>query len=637
MKITTLTNPLPTILLSIKKHFSLLILFSSFIFLPWQSLAQFTFAVYGDSRTGHDYHQAVVNQIVNKNPDFVLHTGDFVSLGSLNAEWTQFQIIASPLLSKTPPSGLSRSFFPSIGNHDLPITNYFSVFGMSDYYYSFNYQNFHFISLNSEQSYTIGSEQYNWLTADLDNAQNKNIIVFLHQPAYSSGTHGSTAGIINNLVPQFEEHKVRFVFSGHDHIYERTYPIYQGAINNENGIIYFVTGGGGAPLYAVTQGNWWTAKAESQYHFVYFQITGNRFYGTTINKDGNTIESFEAASSDIEDPAIAINSGATMTNLRQVTLSLSATNNPYQMIISENSDFAGSSWETYTTAKTYTLSEGDGTKNLYIKFRDLAENESEMANDSIVLDSTSPITSISPAAKTYNAIQEVSLSAQDNISGVDKIYYTTDGSAPTVSSVYYKKPFKITKNTAVKYFAKDLQGNSESVKTAKYKIKKAKFVFRRQNKHTQKIANKVKYRANDLDFIFSKLPKKLKLSKKPKYYLTTQQFIKYPPKKLFGVELAKSEIFKKYWRIKTNFDQYKPKGTKDKFKLKITFKYTDKEFKAFRKLNKEITEEDLKVKYYNSAAKTWEILGVQQNKKKNTLTAVFDQFLFSKMFFIIGL
>lgn len=351
-----------------------------------QARANFDFAVYGDTRTGHSYHQEVVDQIVVNDPDFVLHTGDIVASGGSTADWDMFQSIASPLLSKTPPSGLTRSFFPAIGNHDLPIANYFSVFGMSDYYYSFEHDNFHFIVLNSEQTYSVGSTQYNWLLSDLESVQNKNIIVSIHRPAYSSGIHGSTAAIINNLVPLFEQYGVRFVFSGHDHIYERSFPVYQGSVNSTDGVIYIVAGAGGAPLYNITSGNWWTAEAVSTYHFVNLQITPTTFTGQAINRNGNVIDSFEVASTNIVNQTISINSGASTTESRNVTLSFSASENPYQMIISEDEDFIDSNWEKYSASKEFALSNNDGEKIIYVKFRDEQYGETTSVSDSIILD-----------------------------------------------------------------------------------------------------------------------------------------------------------------------------------------------------------------------------------------------------------
>jgi len=49
-----------------------------------------------------------------------------------------------------------------------------------------------------------------------------------------------------------------------------------------------------------------------------------------------------------------------------------------------------------------------------------------------------------------------------------KIYYTTNGTDPTESSSVYSAPIPIAVATTLKFFARDLAGNSEGVKTEIY-------------------------------------------------------------------------------------------------------------------------------------------------------------------------
>ena len=82
--------------------------------------------------------------------------------------------------------------------------------------------------------------------------------------------------------------------------------------------------------------------------------------------------------------SISINSGASTTASLSVTLSLSASG-ATEMRVSNSSSFSGSSWETYSSTKSWTLSSGDGTKTVYARFRDSAGNESSAVSDSILL------------------------------------------------------------------------------------------------------------------------------------------------------------------------------------------------------------------------------------------------------------
>jgi 3',5'-cyclic AMP phosphodiesterase CpdA len=88
------------------------------------------------------------------------------------------------------------------------------------------------------------AEQTAWLRAQLEAAERDHVphvFVLLHQPPFSVGDHCGAALVMREWVELFERHRVRAVFAGHDHAYERM---------ERNGVRYFVSGGAGAPLYA---------------------------------------------------------------------------------------------------------------------------------------------------------------------------------------------------------------------------------------------------------------------------------------------------------------------------------------------------------------------------------------------------
>ena len=75
------------------------------------------------------------------------------------------------------------------------------------------------------------------------------------------------------LVPVFQKYKVDMVFSGHDHHYERTFPI--GSKSGDHAITYVVCGNGGTPLRYVWPREW-SLYAERVYGFTKMEIDGTR-------------------------------------------------------------------------------------------------------------------------------------------------------------------------------------------------------------------------------------------------------------------------------------------------------------------------------------------------------------------------
>jgi len=314
-----------------KLLFTLVLLFAICLALP--AFAEFKFAAYGDSRTGLDIHSDIVDMILGDNVSFVIHTGDFVGSGDDWSQWqTQFIDIAGPLLDHEPSPGLTAFFYPSIGNHERQgtnwSTNYFNVFNVdpiNQYYYSFDYQNAHFVSLYVTSTwipsdFDTSSAQYQWLANDLAQASADPSIkwkfVFFHAPVFSCvTTHACGKNIQEYLVPLFDQHDVTAVFGGDDHSYQRIGPIKDYKIDPV-GTSYIITAGGGAHLYdfyGTTNCNLhegridmpcdpsWTGMSnqafpleagESVNHYMRFTVRDDAVVGEAVRRDGTIIETF---------------------------------------------------------------------------------------------------------------------------------------------------------------------------------------------------------------------------------------------------------------------------------------------------------------------------------------------------------
>jgi len=89
--------------------------------------------------------------------------------------------------------------------------------------------------------------------------------------------------------------------------------------------------------------------------------------------------------------AITINSGAASTNSTSVTLTLSCSDaDGCSEMQFSNDDVTYSSPEAYATTKAWTLTTGDGTKTVYVKFKDTLGNWSSAYSDTILFDTIPP-------------------------------------------------------------------------------------------------------------------------------------------------------------------------------------------------------------------------------------------------------
>jgi hypothetical protein len=253
----------------------------------------FRFVVFGDPRgvqtSNEPYytrHQALCDWIAAQGYNFALETGDTVWGGGVTALyplaaqnwWMDFYRLERNL------SG-SRPIMATMGNHEVQppdsggAVNYIYYYdlyegafptngtaGNRGRVYSFNYGNAHFVCMSSFQiDVTL---QKNWLIADLTAAKaNPNIkwiIVFMHAPLYTTTGHTVAQNMIDAWAPVFESYGVDIVFGGHNHCYERSYPIKSGqVVRDGEGPVYITNGMGGAefnntvasPLFAASYGS----------------------------------------------------------------------------------------------------------------------------------------------------------------------------------------------------------------------------------------------------------------------------------------------------------------------------------------------------------------------------------------------
>ena len=220
----------------------------------------FRFVVFGDNRSAGpeaplpESFPRIISEVSLFRPDLVFHTGDFVS-GGRTAEETEKQYRNSlEVINKLPVP-----FYLAPGNHEFNGAGgreiYKKMIGPKSYY-SLDFQNSHFIILNTDMEGDAGwirGEQMVWLKNDLEkNKAKEHIFVFFHRPPFAplnpdfdtvKHKHMDFASRENRdeLVALFAKYHVNTVFSAHEHLY---------ATEVHQGVRYTTTAGLGAPMYA---------------------------------------------------------------------------------------------------------------------------------------------------------------------------------------------------------------------------------------------------------------------------------------------------------------------------------------------------------------------------------------------------
>lgn len=158
----------------------------------------------------------------------------------------------------------------AIGNHELEnskLKGFMDYFNITHQYYSLDEQNVHFLAMATDESFDVGSLQYDFVSMDLkEAASNPDIkwkVVYFHRMMYTSPNVLTVSEPLLASIyhPIFQKYQVDLVLQGHLHAYERSYPLTFNTVNpdqptvmsrnhsnyeNSSGLIYSTVGTGGA-------------------------------------------------------------------------------------------------------------------------------------------------------------------------------------------------------------------------------------------------------------------------------------------------------------------------------------------------------------------------------------------------------
>lgn len=180
----------------------------------------------------------------NRLPDLWLLLGDNAYDRGTDAEYQKAIFEMYPAMLRQVP------VWACIGNHDtdqavsyVDTYPYFHIFTFpkkgecggvpseTEHFYSFDYANIHFISLDSmTANRRPDGRMATWLAKDLAAVTATWTIVLFHHPPYTKGSHDSDTekelvGMRHQILPILEAGGVDLVLNGHSHAYERTFPL----------------------------------------------------------------------------------------------------------------------------------------------------------------------------------------------------------------------------------------------------------------------------------------------------------------------------------------------------------------------------------------------------------------------------
>ncbi len=219
-----------------KKIFTVFILLFLFICCNKSNIKQdiiFRFAVTGNTSGESPYDGPsqglgpLINAINNENPVFLVHTGGLVCGGS---KWRglsksdiekQYKEIFQRLARLSPILDTVKS--ETDINKDAG--NFYFTYSKRPDYYSFNFENVHFVVLDSSnwKSASSGIEQIEWLKNDLKLYKKFPIIIFINRAFFYQQSDERLKTEINEnfkeLHDYFKQYNAKAVISGNDTIF----------------------------------------------------------------------------------------------------------------------------------------------------------------------------------------------------------------------------------------------------------------------------------------------------------------------------------------------------------------------------------------------------------------------------------
>lgn len=218
----------------------------AFVTTPPEEPQPVVFLVYGDTQKNHDRHRLVAERMSGEEAAFAVHLGDLVE-SPVSGDWRGFFEAGASLFR-------AMGFYSVWGNHERNDASAYDLFARppgggkeGEQWWQLRWGEVLLVGLDSNLpflKFTGLRDQTEWVAKALAQ-QARFKFVFFHHPLFSSDTYyyPGDEGLAKLWHPIFLKHGVTAVFSGHSHTYEHLV---------RDGLHYFVSGGGGGPLYTLS-------------------------------------------------------------------------------------------------------------------------------------------------------------------------------------------------------------------------------------------------------------------------------------------------------------------------------------------------------------------------------------------------
>ncbi|HVL49228.1 MAG TPA: purple acid phosphatase [Candidatus Thermoplasmatota archaeon] len=266
----------------------------------------------------------IAEVVRNLDPDLVLHGGDLSYAEGNVQEWNAWFRLIEPVASRA-------AWMPALGNHELVCFSFgvgpsprecaneprfvwqrFTLPNEPAFYYAFDWGPMRIVSIDTEAYHdkahpdakTDAAAQKRFLVDALADRPDSWNVVFFHRPVYSSSdAHGSDLVARADLEPVLDQ-GADLVLQGHDHMYERTWPLKGGAPSvgaatalKGTGAVYVVSGGAGRSLYEkfVEPAPAWSAFRKAAYHVTVLDVSPDRIDVRAVGTDGAVFDAYRLA------------------------------------------------------------------------------------------------------------------------------------------------------------------------------------------------------------------------------------------------------------------------------------------------------------------------------------------------------